>query len=303
MWRQSEKYRIPRIAYVNKMDKLGADFDKSVRSLESKLSTVPLVVHLPIGRDKSFVGLVDLVQMRALTWHNDDQGRTIRVEPLTPASNATLYERAYKRRLALVERLAQASEPFADLLLDKFNMSFEQMSDNALLAEHVRSASMTCACTPVLCGSSFRNVGVQALMDAVCDYLPSPLDLAKNAVHAYYDRHMSAVCFKIVHDHQKARKRVDKHTVTASLATSATRAPNEERRGAADDDILSYVRVYNGELHARAKIFNANKRVHETVDKIYIPFSNQLKQVTRESSQHTVVPGSQDRRYNRFSDT
>jgi elongation factor G len=295
VWRQSNKYRIPRIAYINKMDKYGADFSACVKSIEKKLSTTPILLQIPIGEQRDFRGVVDLIQMRKLLWDNEKssqtKGMSFEITSLDEKSDGELFERAWQTRIRMIEKLAQSNEQFAELLLDKFNLNYEKMNDNVLLETYLRQSSLKCQITPVLCGSSFRNMAVQPLMDAIVKYLPCPYDLSKNNLEKYCGNELFAVCFKIIHDHQKARKRLNSSTNLASLESSSSSSSNavsgttsklaNKKTDEDDEDVLSFVRVYNGHLEAKAKVYNVNEKRKEQCDKIYIPFSNQIKQVNK----------------------
>jgi elongation factor G len=288
VWRQANKYKIPRILYINKMDKFGADFDESLKSIQTKLNTVPLMVQIPIGQQKTFRGVVDLVNMKKLIWNNDDsgannsQGKKFEISSLN--ENDEVYENAFKNRVKLIERLAQSNERFAEILLDKYNLNYETVNDNLLLDTHIRQACLDNAVTPILCGSSFKNIAVQPLMDAVIKYLPNPLDLSKNDFEKYFEnKSFVGICFKIIHDHLKTRKRLNSATSTAVLQTTPSGLGNTKAKVEEDDDenVLAYVRIYNGELHNKTKVYNPNKHVREEIDKIYVPFSNQIKMVNK----------------------
>ena len=293
VWRQSNKYRIPRIVYVNKMDKLGADFQASIKSIEEKLNTVPLVVQLPVGEEKSFCGVIDLVNMKKLLWSarnesdNRSQGKQFDVKSLEASDEH--YEMAVKSRARLVEKLAQANETFAEILLDQYNMEYEKVNDSILIDTYVRQACLSNSATPVLCGSSFKNIAVQPLMDAIVKYLPNPLDLEKNNFDKYFESKADfvGVCFKIIHDHFKQRKRMNADTATATLQASGSAGSANAKsklEETDDENVLAFVRVYNGELHHKSKIYNVNKQVKEEIDRIYIPFSNQIKIVNKVSN-------------------
>ena len=272
---------IPRIAYVNKMDKLGANFEMCLSSIEKKLNTIALPLQMPIGREKTFTGVVDLVNMVKLVWDADrarsDYGKTFQIKPLD--NSDPHYEQAFKHRVRLIEKLAQINDQFAEILLDKYQLVYEDMNDNILLDTHLRRSNLTCKATAILCGSSFKNIGVQPLMDAVVKYLPSPDELEKNnSICKHFEKGLNFTCFKIVHDHTKSRKRLDMSTSTATLNQSASSSMKIEKRQG--DNMLAFVRVYNGELNAGDKLFNMNKSCREECDKIYIPFANQIKQVS-----------------------
>ena len=296
VWNQSHKYKIPRIAYLNKMDKRGANFEMCIRSIESKLGTCALPVQIPIidKERELFRGVVDLVGMRKLIWPpsqtqtnsqaNNDYGRTFESHALDP--NDSIYELARKYRVRLVEKLAQINENFAEQLLDKYQLNYETFNDPILLDTCIRESTLRRSLTPVFCGSSFKNIGVQPMIDGVVKYLPSPNDSEKNRLlDEYFGRSTTATscltCFKIVHDHQKSRKRVSTSTETASLTSplAASKAKKQIIEESSDENMLAFVRVYSGQLNVGDKLLNMNKQVRETCEKIYIPYANQIKQV------------------------
>ena len=168
VWRQADKYRVPRIAFVNKMDRTGADFDRVCRMIVDRLRARPLPVMLPLGSAETFRGCIDVVAMQAIVWDGEDLGASFHVEPIAEADRATA-EAAH-------ERVVEAACEVDDALLEKF-LSGGAISAGELHAA-VRKGSCAMAFVPVLCGSSFRNQGVQPLLDAVVRYLPSPLDVA-----------------------------------------------------------------------------------------------------------------------------
>jgi elongation factor G len=271
------------------MDKSKANFEACLDSIEKKLHTTPVCVQVPLGAEKNFIGCVDLINMKKLVFDKfkDDSARTFKVISLDKTDES--YEMALKKRLACIERLAQASDEFAEILLERYNLNFEKMTDNILLETYLRKACIGGLITPVLCGSSLRNIGVQPLMDAIIKYLPSPSELKRNNLERRYGNRLVAICFKIIHDHQKSRKRVDSETSVASLQSSSASGLNKMKMSEVNEDILSFVRVYNGELVTRAKVTNPNKGVREVIEKIYIPYSNQLKQVAKVTAGNIAV--------------
>ena len=216
--------------------------------------------------------------MKKLIWHtknstSDHTGSSFETLPLD--KNDDLYTLAHKYRAYQVEKLAQVSDEFAEILLEKYNMNYDSMDDNILFDTHIRAATLKCLITPVLCGSSFKNIGVQPLMDAICKYLPSPEELVKNHFSPFYDKSLYAVCFKIIHDHHKMRNRLESASSSVELTAKALKTKMDDKKS--DENILSFVRVYSGELNAKTKIFNPNKGVKESCDQIFIPYSNQIK--------------------------
>lgn len=279
VWRQSNKYKLPRIAYINKMDKIGSNLDMCLDSIEKKLNTVPLQLQYPVGREKSFNGVIDLVNMKRLVWNQTTDGKIFQSIDLN--TNDADFQSAFRKRIDLIEKIARLNEDFAEILLEKYNLEFEKMNDNIMLESYIRKSCLSSLATPVLCGSSFRNIGIQPVMDAIIKYLPSPFDMEQNNYKPFYDDSLFMVSFKIIHDHQKSRKRINRSNSKIQLQTNAANTLNKFKPDEAQDDILTFVRVYNGELHAKSKIYNPAKDVKETCDKIYIPYSNELEEVQK----------------------
>lgn len=259
VWRQASRYNIPRIAYINKMDKLGADFYYCINSIEKYLKTSALCVQIPIGKEKKFTGIIDLVNMKILSWDKKDaseDGKEYSIKSIDKTYE--LFDLAFKTRVAMLEKLAQIDDSFAEILLEKYDMNFEKFDDSVLLEKHIRNASLKSIGTPILCGSAFRKIAVQPLLDAIVKYLPSPVE-RQSSFRNYYGNELYALCFKTLHDHRKLNKKLNE---------------GEKDEGA---DILSFVRVYNGELKSKSRILNATKQIKESCDQIYIPYANNLK--------------------------
>ncbi len=166
VWRQADKYDVPRICFVNKMDRIGADFYACVDMIKDRLGAVPLVLQLPIGVDKSFVGVVDLVEMRSITWEEDSLGAKFNYGEIP----SDLMEKAQDYRARLIESAVEMNDEAMNLYLDGGEISVP------LLKSCIRSGVIGAKFVPVLCGSAFKNKGVQPLLDAVVDFLPSPSD-------------------------------------------------------------------------------------------------------------------------------
>ncbi len=167
VWRQADKYRVPRIAFVNKMDRVGADFANCVAMMRSRLAAKPAVVQLPWGAEGDFCGIIDLVAMQGVSYQNEDLGAAFKVGPIPEEHRAA----AEKVRAELVETVAETD----DVLIDKY-LAGDEITSGELKAA-LRRATVANTLQPVLCGSAFRNKGVQPLLDAVVDYLPSPLEV------------------------------------------------------------------------------------------------------------------------------
>ena len=167
VWRQGDKYRVPRIVFCNKMDKKGADFDRCLADIRTRLGAKPVPIQLPYGAEASFKGIVDLVRMKAVVWEDEGLGAKFHDEDIP----ADLADRAAEARLEMIEACVELEEGATEAYL-----SGEEI-DNDTIKRLLRKAVITGAFFPVLCGSAFKNKGVQPLLDAVIDYLPSPLDL------------------------------------------------------------------------------------------------------------------------------
>ncbi|MGI9821823.1 elongation factor G [Agromyces sp. Marseille-Q5079] len=249
VWRQADKYEVPRICFVNKMDKLGADFYFTVDTIVSRLGAKPLVLQLPIGAESSFEGVVDLVEMRALTWRGDakgdvEMGAKYAIEEIP----ADLVEKAAEYRTALLETVAETS----DELMEKY-FGGEELTVAEIKAA-IRKLTVNGEIYPVLCGSAFKNRGVQPMLDAVIDYLPSPLDVPAIEAHDARDEE------KVVMRHADATEPF------TALAFKVAVHPFFGR--------LTYVRVYSGRLDSGAQVINSTKGKKERIGKIFQMHAN-----------------------------
>ena len=167
VWRQADKYKVPRICFINKMDKMGADFERAVDTIRKRLGARPVAIQIPIGQEAKFAGVVDLIEMRAILWHDETMGAKYSVEEIP----AELRKKAEAFRMQLVESVAESDDEMLHKFLEGETPSPEE------LRKALRKATIEMKLFPVLCGSAFKNKGVQTLLDAVVDYLPSPLDI------------------------------------------------------------------------------------------------------------------------------
>ena len=202
VWRQGDKYRVPRICFVNKMDKNGADFELVLESIRKRLGARPVAIQIPIGAEAGFKGVIDLMEMRAIVWHDETMGAKYSVEEIP----AALLKKAEAFRMQLVELVAESDDEILVQFLDG------EMPTAAQLKAGLRKATLELKLFPVLCGSAFKNKGVQTLLDAVVDYLPSPLDIppieglnpantAETFVrHSDDSEPFSALGFKLIND-------------------------------------------------------------------------------------------------------
>ncbi len=256
VWRQADKYEVPRICFVNKMDKLGADFYFTVRTIEERLGARPLVIQLPIGAENEFEGVIDLVRMKALTWRGEVQkGEDYAVEEIP----AELADKAAEYREKLVEAIAETD----DSLMEKF-LEGEEPTEAELKAG-IRKLTVNREAYPVLTGSAFKNKGVQPMLDAVIDYLPSPLDVP--AVEGTLPDGETVV----------SRKPSTEEPFSA-LAFKIAAHPFFGK--------LTYIRVYSGKVAAGAQLINATKERKERIGKLFQMHSNKENPVDEAQAGH-----------------
>ncbi|GAA4190562.1 elongation factor G [Gryllotalpicola kribbensis] len=249
VWRQADKYDVPRICFVNKMDKLGADFYFTVDTIVNRLGAKPLVLQLPIGAESDFIGVVDLITMKALVWPGDAKGDvTMGAKYEVQEIPADLAEKAEEYRQKLLETVAESD----DVLLEKY-FGGEELTE-AEIKGAIRKLTIASEVYPVLCGSAFKNRGVQPMLDAVIDYLPSPLDVPSIQGHDVRDEE------KIVERH------ADANEPFSALAFKVVAHPFFGR--------LTYVRVYSGHLESGAQVINATKDKKERIGKIFQMHAN-----------------------------
>ena len=246
VWRQADKYRVPRIAFINKMDRIGADFENSVQTMIDRLGAHPVPVQLPIGAESEFTGVVDLVNMKAIVY-KDDLGQEWEVTDIP----AELQDAAAQARTELIEAVAEYDdELMEDYLEDK------PIEPDRLIAD-VRKATLDISMTPVLCGSAFKNKGVQPLLDAVIDYLPSPLDVPPvSGVDA---------------DGNPIVREASDEEPFAALAFKVMADPYVGK--------LTYFRVYSGKLNAGGRVLNSVTGRTERVGRILMMHANSREEV------------------------
>jgi elongation factor G len=248
VWRQADKYRVPRIAFINKMDKIGADFDHAVQTIVDRLKANPVPLQLPIGAEDKLRGVVDLVEMKAIIWNDDTQGSTYDVEDVP----AELQDEAEARRHDLIEKVAEQD----DALFEKYVEGVEPTVDELKAA--IRRATIALKITPVLAGSAFKYKGVQRLLDAVVDYLPSPLDVppvegtdldGKEQIirKASDEEPFSALVFKIITDSFIGQ--------------------------------LVFIRVYSGVLKAGDSVYNVAKGRRERIGRLLQMHANKREEI------------------------
>ena len=245
VWRQADKYNVPRIAYVNKMDRSGANFLEVARQIKDVLGSNPCPIQLPIGAEESFKGIVDLIRMKALYWHDETMGAEYEVDEIPD----NMLEEAQKYRDKMLENIAEFDEDLMAKYFDDPSTITEEEIKRAL-----RTATLKMELVPMLCGSSFKNKGVQPLLDAVCAYLPSPEDTPEVVGHSYDDP-----------DKQETRRPVFEDPMCALVFKIAT-DPYVGR--------LVFFRVYSGQIDAGTYVFNSRSGKKERISRLFQMFSN-----------------------------
>ncbi len=261
VWRQADKYNVPRICFVNKMDKLGADFYFTVDTIINRLGAEPLVLQLPIGAENDFVGVVDLIEMHAKVWPGDAKGDvTMGAQYEVQEIPADLQARAEEYRAKLIERVAESD----DALLEKFFDGQELTKDE--IRAGIRKLTIASEVYPVLCGSAFKNRGVQPMLDAVISYLPSPLDVPPMIGHDVKDEEKEII------------RKPDATEPFSALAFKVAVHPFFGR--------LTYVRVYSGSIESGAQVINSTKGKKERIGKIFQMHSNKENPVDNVTAGH-----------------
>ena len=249
VWRQADKYNVPRICFVNKLDRTGADFYMCVDTIRTRLGATAAVIQIPIGSELDFKGVVDLVEMRALVWPEDTKkGEDYNVEEIP----ADLKAKADEYHQALLEVIADADDIFAELFLDE-KFTTQDVKDA------IRRATLADKITPVLTGSAFKNKGVQPMLDAVVDYLPSPLDVS------------STWGFKPDNEEVKLERHPSDDEPLSALAFKIASDPHLGK--------LTYVRIYSGRLDAGSQVLNSTKDRKERIGKIYRMHANKREEI------------------------
>ncbi len=251
VWRQADKYRVPRIAFINKCDRRGADPDRCVEQMRERIKAHPVVTQIPIGIEDSFTGVIDLASMRAIEWVGDTTGAAFLDREIPPS----LLKSAKRARAAMIESLGEVDDEICALYIEEAEIS------SARIRAGLRRATIAGRAVPVLMGAAFKNKGVQPLLDAVVDYLPSPADMPPvtghapdgmpSLRHALDDQPFSALVFKIMGD------------VVAGP--------------------LTYMRVYSGQVQAGATVFNATKGKRERVGRLLRMHANHREEIKNAS--------------------
>ena len=251
VWRQADKYNVPRIGYVNKMDRSGADFFETVQQMRDILGANPVVIQVPIGAEENFKGLVDLIKMKAILWHDETMGAEYDVEDIP----ADLQDECDEWRNKLLEAAAEYDEA----LMEKYFDDPNSITEDEIIAA-IRKGTISMACTPMLCGSSYKNKGVQPLLDYVCAFLPAPVD-----VEVIKGTNPNT-------DEEEERKPAEEEP-TAALAFKIATDPYMGR--------LVFFRVYSGKITAGSYVFNPRSGKKERISRLFQMNSN--KEIPMES--------------------
>ena len=244
VWRQADKYNVPRIGYVNKMDRSGADFFEVVRQMKDILGATPCPISVPIGAEEKFKGIVDLIKMKAILWHDETMGAEYDVEDIP----AELKDECEEWRAKLVETAAEQDEA----LMEKYFEDPDSLTEEEIIAG-IRKGTLALNIVPMTCGSSFKNKGVQTLLDYVCMFLPSPLD-TPNIVGTNPDTG------------EEEDRKPSEDEKTSALAFKIATDPYVGR--------LTFFRVYSGKVEAGSYIYNSRSRKKERVSRLFQMHSN-----------------------------
>jgi elongation factor G len=252
VWRQADKYQVPRIAYINKMDRVGADFERGVQTMIDRLGAHPVPIQLPIGAEAGFEGIIDLVAMKAVVY-KDELG----TEQVISEIPEHVADAAAAAREHLLEEVSHYDDGLLELILEDADIS------EARLKQAIRGATLSTKLTPVLCGSSFKNKGVQPLLDAVIDYLPSPLDVP------------AVVGTELIKGEENERQVVRKPDDSEPFAALAFKIAADPYVGK-----LTYFRVYSGRLEAGSRVLNVGTGRTERIGRILMMHANDREEVS-----------------------
>jgi elongation factor G len=248
VWRQADRYSVPRICFVNKMDRVGAEFHRCVDMISDRLGATPLVIQLPWGVESDFRGVIDLVRMRALLWQTEGKGDKYDIVAIPDHH----LEAAREWRDRLIETISENDEEMMELYLEGTEPNEEQ------LIAAIRRATIAGGVTPVLCGSAFKNKGVQPMLDAIVDFLPSPVDIPAIKGHKVGDEEAL----------------IERHADPAEpFAALAFKIMSDQHLGK-----LTYIRIYSGTLEAGKQVLNTTKGRRERVGKIYQMHANKREE-------------------------
>ncbi len=248
VWRQANKYKVPRIAFINKMDRIGANFEKVVEQIKQRLGANPVPLQIPVGEESGFSGVVDLIEMKAIIWDEESLGAKYHYEEVP----SDLKEKAEEYRTKLLESLADINDEIMEKYLEGEELSPEE------IREAIREATISFKIVPVLCGSAFKNKGIQPLLDAIIDYLPSPLDIPPVK--------------GINPDTEEIEERPT--DPDAPLSALAFKIMTDPYIGT-----LTFLRIYSGRLESGMSVYNSTKRKKERIGRLVRLHANQREEI------------------------
>lgn len=251
VWRQADKYNVPRICFVNKMDKIGAHFEKTIGEIKNRLGAKPVVMVFPIGKEQSFVGVVDLLTQKTLIWGEDPSGIKYKVQDTIPD---TMKDKVAQARNKLIEVICEQDDTLLDAYLKGEHIPVED------LKKALRKATIAYKVVPIYCGSSLRNKGVQLILDAIVDYLPSPADLKE--IKGIDPTTKEEITRKLVNEEK-----------FSALAFKIQLDPHVGK--------ITYTRIYSGTLESGSYVYNALKRVKERVSRILLMHANNREEIDK----------------------
>ncbi len=248
VWRQADRYKVPRLVYINKMDRVGADPEKAVEQMRTRIAANPLVIQIPLGREEKFRGVIDIVEMKEIDWGDDLLGTKFEVKNISDEYK----DEAQEKRNGMIEQLSDMD----DLLMEKYLDGSEIPPEE--IKQVIRKATNSLQLVPVIFGASFKNKGIQSLLDAVIDYLPSPLDIPP--IQGHHPRTNNV----------ETRKASDDEPFSALVF----KITNDPYIGS-----LSFIRVYSGKTKVGSSVYNATKREEERIARILEMHSNKRKDI------------------------
>jgi len=247
VWRQADKYLVPKIAFINKLDRVGADFFNTVKMMKEKLGANPLVLQLPVGLEDNFAGVIDLINMKQIVWDDDTLGATFSTKEIS----GDLLETAIKYRAKLVEAVAEVDDEIMEAYLSESPVATERLLDA------IRKATIDLKLVPVLCGSALKNKGIQPLLDAIVRFLPSPADIPPiKGVHP--ETGETIECLPVD---------------SAPLAALIFKVSMTEGRK------LSFVRIYSGKINAKEEVYNPFRKINEKLTRILRMHANKRERI------------------------
>lgn len=252
VWHQADRYKVPKIAFINKMDRIGADFSRTVKMIQERLGATPLVLQLPWGAEENYVGVIDLIKMKGIVWEEETLGAELEEAPIPPE----LTEEASKYREMLLETLADKD----DVIMDKY-LAEEEIEEKDL-RRAIRKATVELEFVPIFCGAALRNKGIQPLLDGIVDYLPSPLDVPPIAGH----------------DPETGKEELRPAEIKGPFSALSFKVIMDQGRK------MTYIRVYSGTAKAGDTVFNPGKKMKEKLARLLKMHSNKRERIDQASA-------------------